>query len=111
VAAAAVTTQPVLPVSVEALLSLQQLMWRHDEPAVRQLSFMLLQKLAGQPATLYRYTMCHWHVVDVCLYVAYMVGQPGARCRPGNVVSLALQTYVSVLRQWCKREGAVSAAA
>jgi hypothetical protein len=54
VKAAAVTTKPVLPVSVEMLLSLQQLMWRHEEPAVRQLSFMLLQKLAGQPATLYR---------------------------------------------------------
>jgi hypothetical protein len=41
-------------VSMAALLQLQQLMWRHEEPAVRQLAFMLLQKLAGQPATLFR---------------------------------------------------------
>jgi hypothetical protein len=45
----------VVPVSLDVLLALHELMWSHGEPAVRQLSFMLLQKLAGQPATLYRW--------------------------------------------------------
>ena len=40
--------------SVELVVAVQQLMMEHDQPAVRQLAFMLLQKLAGQPATLYR---------------------------------------------------------
>jgi hypothetical protein len=45
----------VLPVSLGVLLGLHELMWIHREPVVRQLAFMLLQRLAGQPATLYRY--------------------------------------------------------
>jgi hypothetical protein len=63
----------VLPVSMETLLSLQQLMWGHEEPAVRQLAFMLLQKLAGQPATLYRWVNCRAHsccpLLPFCLFI------------------------------------------
>lgn len=44
----------MLPLSLEVLLQLHQLMWCHGEPLVRQLAFMLLQKLAAQPTTLYR---------------------------------------------------------
>jgi len=44
----------VLPLSLAVLCGVHGLMWHHGEPPVRQLAFMLLQKLAGQPPTLYR---------------------------------------------------------
>jgi len=42
------------PVSVEAVLRLHRLLGCHGDPQLRQLAFMLLQRAAGQPATLYR---------------------------------------------------------
>jgi hypothetical protein len=55
-AAAAAVDAPrvMLPLSLEVLLQLHQLMWCHGEPQLRQLAFMLLQKLGAQPPTLYR---------------------------------------------------------
>lgn len=46
-------------------------MWRHGEPTVRQLAFMLLQKLAGQPATLYRCELLACVCVHVCVHTVY----------------------------------------
>eukprot|EP00879_Flechtneria_rotunda_P028850 GHRR01031082.1.p1 GENE.GHRR01031082.1~~GHRR01031082.1.p1 ORF type:complete len:966 (+),score=503.48 GHRR01031082.1:166-3063(+) len=54
-AAAAAIMRSILPVSADVLLAVHRLVCSHDEPAVRQLVFMLLQKLAGAAATLYRW--------------------------------------------------------
>jgi hypothetical protein len=41
-------------VVVEVVTRLHALLGCHGDPLLRQLAFMLLQRVAGQPATLYR---------------------------------------------------------
>jgi hypothetical protein len=45
---------PPRQVSVDVVTALYQLLGCHGDPALRQLAFMALQRVAGQPATLYR---------------------------------------------------------
>ncbi|KAI8462736.1 MAG: hypothetical protein J3K34DRAFT_527522 [Monoraphidium minutum] len=50
----AAATAGAAPVSADVVAALTQLLGCHGDPALRQLAFMLLQRVAGQPATLYR---------------------------------------------------------